>query len=126
MRGEIERLTAKFSEAVTNRNLEELGAFYEEHARFLPPGMPMVEGREAIQAAMRRMVERGITSLKLEAIDIIEVGDFAIEIGQLTLTARIFGLFSITRKGKSIVVWHRQKDGALKIAADTFNRNTGC
>ena len=130
-RAEIETLTAEFARAVTDKDFAALGPFYEERARFLPPGRPMVEGRAAIQATIQAMVERGIQALDLQAVDVIEAGEFAIEIGRTTVTIQPPGIMSLilllagkrrfVKRGKSIVVWRRQKDGALKIVADTFN-----
>jgi ketosteroid isomerase-like protein len=120
-RAEIEKLTAKFAKAVSNKDFAALGSFYEERARLLPPGAPMVEGRAAIQTAQQRMIEGGVQALDLDVIDIIEAGDFAIEIGRITVTIQPPGAKSMIDKGKSVVVWRRQKDGALKIAVDTFN-----
>ena len=37
-RAEIEKLTAKFAKAVTDKNFAALGTFYEPRARFLPWG----------------------------------------------------------------------------------------
>ncbi len=124
IRAEIEKLTAQFVKAVTNKDFAALGPFYEERARLLPPGAPMVEGRAAIEAAQQKMIEGGVQALDLECVDVIEAGDFAIEIGRTTVTIQLLGLFSITRTGKSIVVWRRQKDGTLKIVVDTFNSDT--
>ena len=87
----------------------------------LPPGAPMVEGRAAIQAAQQRMIEGGVQALDLEVIDLIEAGDFVIEIGRTTVTIQPPGARSMIDKGKSVVVWRRQNDGTLKIAVDTFN-----
>jgi len=131
IRAEIEKLTAKFAQSVTDKDFAALGPFYEERARFLPPGAPMVEGRAAIQATIQKMVEAGVQALDLQAIDVIEAGDFVIEIGRTTVTIQpagakflmllLVGKRRLTKQGKSIVVWRRQKDGALKIVADTFN-----
>jgi ketosteroid isomerase-like protein len=132
-REEIERLTAEFARAATDKNFAALGLFYEEGARFLPPGGPMAEGPTEIQAAQQKIIESGVKTLDLRAIDVIEAGDFVIEIGQITVTIQPAGIKSLfllmigkrrlTIHGKSIVVWHRQKDGTLKIVADTFNHN---
>ncbi len=130
-RAEVEALTAKFAKAVTDRNFAALGPFYEERARFLPPGAPMVEGPAAIQATIQKLVERGIKTLDLQAVDVIEGGDFIIEIGRTTVTIQppgalgllllLLGKRRLTKHGKSIVVWRKQRDGTLKIMADTFN-----
>ncbi len=91
----------------------------------------MVEGPAAIQATIQKLVERGIKTLDLRAVDVIDGGDFIIEIGRTTVTIQppgamallllLMGKRRLTKHGKSIVVWRRQKDGALKIVADTFN-----
>jgi ketosteroid isomerase-like protein len=130
-RARIEKLTAKFAKAVTDKDFAAIGPFYEERARFLPPGAPMVEGPAAIQATIQKMVEAGIHALDLQAVDVIEAGDLVIEIGRTTVTIQppgamalillLTGKRQLVRQGKSIVVWRRQTDGALKIVADTFN-----
>jgi len=91
----------------------------------------MVESPAAIQAAIEKMVEGGITALDLRAVDVIDAGDFVIEIGRTTVTIQppgamalillLMGKRRLIKRGKSIVVWRRQKDGTLKIVADTFN-----
>lgn len=91
----------------------------------------MVEGPVAIQAAQRKIIEQGLQSLTLCADDIIEAGDLIIEIGRIAVTIRprgirlllamIMGKRTFTIRGKSVVIWRRQKDGSLKIAVDTFN-----
>jgi ketosteroid isomerase-like protein len=130
-RAEIERLTAKFAKAVTEKDIAALGSFYEEGARFLPPGAPTAKGPVAIQAAQQKIMEAGVQTLTLQAEDIIEAGDFIIEIGRVTATIKPRGMMSLiallkgrtkfTIHGKSVVVWRRQMDGSLKIAVDTFN-----
>jgi ketosteroid isomerase-like protein len=121
VRAEIETLTATFAKTVTNKDFAAVGSFYEEHARLLIPGAPMVEGRAAIQSAQQSMIDGGVQALGLEVVDIIEAGDLAIEIGRYTLTIRPPGREPVIDHGKSVVVWRRQKDGTLKIAVDTFN-----
>lgn len=131
---EIEKLTAKFAKAITEKDFAALGPFYEDRARFLPPGAPMVEGPVAIQAAQRKFIEQGLLSLNLCADDIIEAGDLIIEIGRVAVTIRprgirsllamIMGKRTFTIYGKSVVIWRRQKNGSLKIAVDTFNSDS--
>jgi ketosteroid isomerase-like protein len=120
-RAEIERLTEMFAKAVTNKDFAALGSFYEERARLLMPGVPLVEGRAAIQAAQQRMIEGGVQALELDIIDVIEAGDVAIEIGRITVTIQPPGAKTVIEKGKSVVVWRRQRDHILKIAVDAFN-----
>jgi uncharacterized protein (TIGR02246 family) len=124
IREEIESLTRDFAQAATNKDLDAMVAFYEEGARFLPPGAPMAQGRTAIRDVQQRIIERGVQALELETVDVIEAGEFFIEIGRVTVTIRPPGASSaMTDHGKSVVVWRRQADGTLKIVVDTFNSN---
>jgi len=70
------------------------------------------------------MIEGEVQALGLDVIDVIEAGDLAIEIGRTTLTIRPPGADPAIDHGKSVVVWRRQNDGALKIAVDTFNSDS--
>jgi ketosteroid isomerase-like protein len=119
-RAEIERLTAEFAAAVTNKNFAALGSFYEERARLLVAGAPMIEGRAAIQAAQQRLIERGVQALKLDVVDVMEAGDLAVEIGRYTLTIQPSDGPLLHDRGKSVVIWRRQNDGGLRITVDTF------
>ncbi|MEO8456520.1 MAG: nuclear transport factor 2 family protein [Chloroflexota bacterium] len=120
-RDEIEKLTAKFAKAVTEKDVGALEGFYEEGARFLPPGAPMAVGLAAIREAQQHMIEGGVQGLELEAVDVIEAGDFVIEIGRTKVTVQPPGAPSRNEAGKSVVVWHRGKDGSFKIVVDILN-----
>jgi len=71
------------------------------------------------------MIEGGVQALSLEAVEVIEAGDLAVEIGRYTLTIRTAGAELRIDQGKSVVVCRRQQDGALEIAIDTFTSDTG-
>jgi hypothetical protein len=47
IRAETEKLTANFAKAVTNKDCDGLGSFYERHSCLSAAGAPMVEGRGA-------------------------------------------------------------------------------
>ena len=53
-RAEIEKLTAKFAKAVTNKDFATLGSFYEERARLLPPGRPWSRAERLSRRPSRR------------------------------------------------------------------------
>jgi ketosteroid isomerase-like protein len=59
-REEIEVLTARFAQLVTNKDFSPIGSYYEEQARLLLPESAMIEGRSAIQAAQRKLIESGV------------------------------------------------------------------
>ena len=120
-RTEIEELTAKFSKAVTNKDFAALGFFYEEGARLLMPGAPMVEGRAAIQSAQQRMIEGGVQSLRHDVIDIIEAGDLTIEIGRYTLTIQPPSAEVRDRPRQVRCCMAPTERRQPQIAVDTFN-----
>jgi ketosteroid isomerase-like protein len=45
-REQIESLNAELSQAAANKDTAGIASFYEERALLLPPGAPLVEGRE--------------------------------------------------------------------------------
>jgi len=58
---------------------------------------------------------------------LIEVGRIAVTIrppGLKSLLLLLMGKRSVLVRGKSVVIWRRQKDGSLKIMIDTFNSDT--
>jgi uncharacterized protein (TIGR02246 family) len=92
-------------------------ATYTREARILPPGAPMVEGREAIAefwAAVTRQL--GVTGVALETVEVQPMGDGAYEIGRGTLT--LGGGQQATVK--YVVVW-RQEDGRWRWHVDAWN-----
>lgn len=131
----IQALTAEFAQLVRNKDFSAIGAYYDDQARLLLPGSPMIEGRAAIQAAQQELIESGVVALDLQAVDVIEAGDFVIEIGHITVTIQppgvmaliplLMGKRKLMKQAKSVVVWRRQKDGTFKIAVDIFNSNSG-
>jgi ketosteroid isomerase-like protein len=90
---------------------------YTRDARILPPGAPMVEGRDAIAgfwvAAGQQL---GIAEVRLATLDLQPMGDGAYEIGRATLT--LTGGQSV--EAKYVVLW-RQEDGKWRWHVDVWN-----
>jgi len=96
-------------------------AVYTRNARILPPGAPMVEGRDAIAqfwtgAAKQLNVQR----VELSTVDLQPLGDGAYEIGRATLT--LAGGQSAV--AKYVVIW-RQEDGRWRWHVDIWNMEAG-
>jgi ketosteroid isomerase-like protein len=59
-------------EVIGKRNFSALDQIYTEDARILPPGAPMISGREAIRGFWRDLVQGGnIRSAVLESSDVM-------------------------------------------------------
>jgi len=94
--------------------------YYTEDAKLMMPGMPIIEGRDAIKAAFASMGT--IQDEKWNSLSIEGHGDLAYEQGTYSYTVIPPGMsVSMTDKGKFIVVWKKQADGAWKAARDIWN-----
>ena len=105
-------------EVVRKRNFQALERVYTKDARILPPGAPMVSGREAIIDFWKSAVEGlGVEDGHLESVDLI-VSEYITEIGRATLSlvdgARV--------EAKYVVTWKRE-DGSWKWHVDIWNMN---
>lgn len=76
------------AEVVGKRNFGALDRVYTAQARILPPGAPLVEGREAIKGFWKQAIEgMGVTAAKLAIVEAHAAGEGVVEIGRAELTA---------------------------------------
>ena len=109
IRDELDAINAGFGEAFATQDVERLSAFYADDARLLFDGVPIIRGREAVDAVLRDMVSGGPGTQRFETIEVIAEGSLVIDIGRIT---------SATAQYKYAVVYQRQPDGSLKIVVD--------
>jgi ketosteroid isomerase-like protein len=106
-------------EVVGERKLDAVDGVYTEGARMLPPGAPILEGREAIKRFWQAgIVALGITGAKLTTLDVEMAGDTAVEIGQVELQLEE----KETASAKYIVHW-KQQHGLWLWDKDIWNMN---
>jgi ketosteroid isomerase-like protein len=90
---------------------------YTAGARALPPDMPMVRGREALeQFWVAAAAQMGVTRVRLSTLDLEVHGDVAHEIGQATLTLKDGRELA----AKFCVLW-RQEQGEWRWDVDIWN-----
>jgi ketosteroid isomerase-like protein len=107
------------TEVAGKQNFDALDLVYTTQARILPPGAPMIEGREQIKAFWKQAVAgMGVTSAKLTTVDAEPAGDGVIEIGRADLTVASGQVVTV----KYVVCW-KQEDGAWKWNVDIWNPN---
>ena len=112
------------SEVFGKRNFAALDDIYTRNARILPPGAPMISGREAIKKFWSDMVQSAnATSAVLASVDVMPVGDAAIEIGKATLTVEPPGQPAAQMEVKYVVYW-QQEDSGWKWHVDIWNSNS--
>jgi uncharacterized protein (TIGR02246 family) len=111
-------------EVFGKRNFDALDQIYTADARLLPPGAPMISGRKEIKQFWSNLIQSANgNSAVLESIDVILVGDGALEIGRATITSGAEGQASNEMAVKYVVYW-KQEDGRWKWNVDIWNANS--
>ena len=107
------------SEVVPTRDVSHLDRVYTKGARILPPGSPMITGREAIQAFWAGgIAAMNCVSATLETVHAEASGDMVSEIGKAVLTLGS----GQTVEVKYVVLW-KQEDGTWKWDLDMWSPN---
>jgi ketosteroid isomerase-like protein len=110
------------TEVFGNRNFGALDDVYTADARILPPGAPMISGRESIKAFWTNMIQAAnAKSAVLESVEVIPAGDGVVEIGRAVLTIEPQGA-PAQIEAKYVVHW-KQQDGRWKWNVDIWNAN---
>lgn len=117
---EIRALVQEFEKSAAARDSLAIAALYAESATLLPPGQTPIQGRQNIQTFWQGFIDAGASDARLTPTAIrgsepcfYEIGHYSAMMPQPTGgTAR--------GTGRYLVVWERQSDGTLKIAADMF------
>ncbi len=104
------------SEVIGKRDFSAIDQIYTEDARILPPGAPMISGRESIRGFWRDLVQGGnVKSAALTSVDVMPSGDGVVEIGKATIAAE-GGSMDV----KYVVYW-RTENGQWKWHVDIWN-----
>lgn len=112
------------TEVFGRRNFNALDQIYTANARVLPPGAPMISGKEEIKNFWSNLITSvNAKSAVLESIDVIQVGNDAIEIGRATLDVAPAGQSPTQMEVKYVVHW-KQEAGSWKWNVDIWNTNS--
>ncbi len=111
-------------EVFGKRNFDALDDIYTSDARILPPGSPMVSGRQAIKRFWSDLIQSAnAKSTVLTSIDVLPVGDAVIEIGEAKLVIEPVGQAAQEMEVKYLVYW-QQENGRWKWHVDIWNPNS--
>jgi uncharacterized protein (TIGR02246 family) len=116
----IDRAWEKCANAHDARGIADL---YTENATLLPPGQPAITGRQNIQGFWQGFFDAGASDATLKSIQISGSGDLAYEIGEYSAMMPQTSGGTAPGIGKYLVVFERQQDGKLRMAADMFSPN---
>lgn len=112
------------TEVFGNRNFDALDQIYTEDARILPPGAPMISGRDGIKQFWRNLIQSvNARSAVLTSIEVIPAGDAIVEIGRAALTVEPEGQATAEMEVKYVVYW-QQENGRWKWHIDIWNQNS--
>jgi uncharacterized protein (TIGR02246 family) len=98
-------------------------SFFAEDASFLPAGMPIAQGQDAIGAVATQIFALPGFNLSWKAskADVSGTVDLGYTIGTYQLTTNNADGKPQTEVGKYVTVWKKQADGQWKVVADCFN-----
>jgi ketosteroid isomerase-like protein len=77
----LDRLATEFQAAYNRGDADQMASFYAEDAVSMPPNRPMVKGRAAIVATLRRNLDDDPATMLLTPMESAIVGDRAYEVG---------------------------------------------
>jgi ketosteroid isomerase-like protein len=112
------------TEVFGKRNFKALDEIYTVDARILPPGAPMISGREAIKEFWSNLIQSvNARSAALASIEVMPTGDGIVELGRALLEVGAEGQAATEMEVKYVVYW-RQEDGRWKWHVDIWNQNS--
>jgi uncharacterized protein (TIGR02246 family) len=117
----IKAAASKFEDAFNSGDGAAVGALYTEDAAVLPPDAARVDGREAIAQFWQGAIDAGLKELDLQTVEVLDAGDFAVELGEVSLTTTGSVGKAVPVAGKYIVVWQRGDDGTWRLHRDIWN-----
>ena len=107
------------SRVIRQQDIQELDQVYTSDAHVLPPGAPMIVGREQIKSFWKQAITGlKLKSARLETVDAQQSGDNIFEIGKAELALEGGQTVSI----KYVVLW-KQEQGRWKWHVDIWNAN---
>ena len=110
-------------EVFGRRNYAALDQVYTSAAQILPPGAPMISGREAIKTFWANLIEAvNATSAVLSSLEVMPAGDGIVEIGRARLTIQPQGQPETSMEVKYVVYW-QQENGQWKWHVDIWNQD---
>jgi ketosteroid isomerase-like protein len=118
----VEDYNAVSKDAMLSGDHEKALAYYDDNAISLPANATMLRGKEAIGKWMKDMAAMGMKFSKVDfkSVEIDASGSLGYEVGSYEMTMEAGGM-RIDDKGKYLVVWKRQADGAWKVYVEIWN-----
>jgi len=109
---ELGQMNRDFAAALNAKDAKAAAAMYTEDAVLIPPGEPLVRGREAIEEYWRGAIEMGgVRDVSVETMDALSSGSLGYESGSFVLTADGPDGEPVIDRGRYIELLRREPDG---------------
>ena len=109
---ELGQMNRAFAAALNAKDAKAAAAAYTEDAVLIPPGEPLVRGREAIEEYWRSAIELGgIRDVSVETMDALSSGSLGYETGSFVLTVSGSDGEAVIERGRYIELLRREPDG---------------
>lgn len=113
----IHEANERFMGAIRAADSATMPSLYTTDAKILPPNGDAVSGADAIAKYWQAFFDLGIAAAQPETLEVIPMGDYALEVGQYSL----FGEGEVLAdRGKIMVLW-KNEGGVWKMHRDTWN-----
>ena len=120
---EIAANNRAFEEAVRKGDVDRLAFLYTADAMALPPGGPIVKGRDAIKSLWGGVIrDMALRDVQLQTIDLEIAGDTACEVGEARLKLEPPSSEPTTVTVKYVVAW-KKAGGRWLLHRDIWNAN---
>lgn len=109
---QVSNAAAAWDDAFNTADIDRLMALYADEVTALPPNLPALHGKEALEADFRQFLEEFTAHHETTIIDLQIAGDTATEVGlyEMTMTPKAGG-DSFIETGRHIVVYKKGDNG---------------
>lgn len=113
----------QWSKAADSKTADQFVAFFADDAIFLPPNVPIMTSKEAIQRWMSGLMDSPGFALSWQPTraGVSAGGDMGYTSGVYQLKMTGPSGKPVSDHGKYLTVWKKQADGSWRVVADTFN-----
>jgi uncharacterized protein (TIGR02246 family) len=115
--GDPEALMRTFTACVHARDLDALVGLYEPGAVFEPQPGVVVEGRDAIRAALAELLALR-PAMTATTVQVLRSGDIALVVNEWSMTGTTADDVEVRQQGRSADVLRRQADGRWLVVVD--------